>query len=1168
MAPTAIPNEEWSLAEYLIQQVTKKCSGELEHECYLNKPSDVYFIGNFRPIPSDEDDGYNREILQKLSPSAFGAEYKLNAKGDFSASISFTWSCYYRVFPTRDEQQKWMSERQRGIEIPEFEKTKVLKEEEDELMRDPTLIKSFAERERKRRSSEELYSKFKKINCSASGKIAFTQRDFKWEINAQEIQESIYKEISRIKAIIQADQDRIKETKKGKIKVTNENIQSEEKYRAFINSFKDEVDYDWKWDTGVQLIEWDDKNNIFHLLIYFVNTSSNNLGNPNFEPFLFNPSAEFEFLNTSVVSFDLELATESFRYDRELWGKGFNCGVLLKKDEASGQEKYITTHTPICRQNRYKTKEQPEAPFKDLDDSPEKVLKNILEKMKADLVAWDAEEKNYEKQFRNWNEKYQSQYESDKKCFEKEIERFELGLSLIQKDSDIKLAFQLTNRTFANAGKNSNPHKEKTKWRLFQIVFLVTQIPGIAALNPEYEQYKNEREIVDIVYFPTGGGKTEAYLATLIFNAFYDRIRGKRAGVTSWIRFPLRLLTVQQTQRLTDIIGNAELVRSSVAKENKKLEGSRFSVGYYVGSGSTPNVLSPTPQWNEHNWSIANDANERQEWKRVFSCPSCKSNNVRVEFDATKIKLLHKCQEPSCKFPNGELPIYIVDEEIYRYLPTVIVGTIDKLASIGIDSNLAMIFGKVDGYCNKHGYFNGKCTRFDCKSEKELTRKKIQGLTGPSLFIQDELHLLKEGLGTFDSHYETFAQYLLKEFSEKAPLKIIASSATIEEYKRQARHLYGRENARVFPGKGPSLRESFYANTFDFPQRIFVGILPHNKTIFNTILEIIETYHGIIHSLKSLSGGSTNPYNGSYSCGSEDWKALIDKYRTSLTYFLAGRELDSVKTDIEHYINPKFQKDGITPLMVKELTGGTSTDAVTQTLSLLERKHTFSESEESVLATSMISHGVDVDRMNTMIFYGMPRQNAEYIQASSRVGRTHVGIVFNCLHPIRERDQSHFAYFEKYHEFLGQLVEPVAINRWSTYSVDRTLPGLFMAALLQVIANQKNEKDIWKFGRLDHVGKLLSSGELNDTLFKTILREGYQINVGSEPRDKLFDEKIENRIIKYLDSIKRKSHIYTKVKEVLSPSPMTSLRDVDESIPIELDSAGSDWLSKKRLKDD
>ena len=330
------------------------------------------------------------------------------------------------------------------------------------------------------------------------------------------------------------------------------------------------------------------------------------------------------------------------------------------------------------------------------------------------------------------------------------------------------------------------------------------------------------------------------------------------------------------------------------------------------------------------------------------------------------------------------------------------------------------------------------------------------GVSGPSLFVQDELHLLREGLGTFDAHYETFTQRLLAEFGQTMPLKIIASSATIEAFERQVEHLYGRgKNAgRVFPAPGPTLQASFYAETLNYPQRIYVGLIPHNKTIFNTVLELLDYYQRVIQGLQALPSGVPNPYGGTLKPGTQAWVKLIDLFSTSVTYFLAGRELNSIQTDLNAAVNSDLRNTGYRSAEVFELTGSTTTDSVTNILEHLETPVTSSDVSDIVLATSMISHGVDIDRLNAMVFYGMPRQNAEYIQASSRVGRSHVGVIFSCLHPARERDQSHYSYFVKFHEFLGQLIEPVAINRWSKFSVQRTLPGLFMAVLLQLLANR------------------------------------------------------------------------------------------------------------------
>ncbi|MGC2708172.1 MAG: helicase-related protein [Candidatus Sulfotelmatobacter sp.] len=799
----------------------------------------------------------------------------------------------------------------------------------------------------------------------------------------------------------------------------------------------------------------------------------------------------------------------------------------------------------------------PPAAFADLASTPIPVLSAILAAMEAYRETWRIVRSRYVASAPSWEAQHGVEYDRDFAVYEAEIERFREGLRLIETDSDVLLAFRLTNEAFRTGTKES--------WRLFQIVFLVTQLGSIAALG-NHPEFATQREDVDIVYFPTGGGKTEAYLAVLVFHCFYDRLRGKTAGVTAWTRFPLRLLTLQQTQRVADVIGAAEIVRRG--QTDPRLSGVNvdgFGVGYFVGEGGSPNELAdPSKVSNlkveiQVAWAKATDAIARQEWKRVVRCPSCKTANVTVELDSDIVRLFHKCGEPGCAFPNGVIPVFIVDNEIYRYLPSVIVGTIDKLASIGNQRKVSQIFGSIDGKCTRHGYYKAKCCQKDCMDPSLLQPGIPPGLSGPTLFVQDELHLLKEGLGTFDGHYETFTQQLLRELGQTPPLKVIASSATIEAFQRQVSHLYGRapERARVFPGLGPTQGESFYASTQSYPQRIYVGVIPHNKTIFNTILELIEFYHAEVERLLRLTVADPNPYGGALRPASPEWVLLIDFYRTSLTYFLQKREVDSIRTDIEGDVNPKLIKAGFQPLTIRELTGSTTTNDVQTSLETLERPASSTSAPDAVLATSMVSHGVDIDRFNAMIFDGMPRQNAEYIQASSRVGRAHVGIVITCLHPARERDQSHYSYFTKFHEFLGQLVEPVAINRWAKFSIDRTLPGLFMGVLLQLIAPQSGTPD--RYYILDFVKRQVSAGSLRADNFALILERAYFLGQADPSVRQLFQDEIRTGVQRFLDQIITAGPDSTFVSDVLIPKPLRSLRDVDEPIDIELDSDGSVW---------
>lgn len=1187
--------EEARLAEFLVRRVCEKASGRSEQVCISNYPRDVYFIGNLRPRRDEHVDpaiqqGHFRELLNKLAPMAFGAEFRLRVESDaVEVSVAVKWACYYRIFPTFSQQCEHQRQnnvanneavrgsdtrREQDLSLGEAGYDYIVEQQEDEARNDdqiaevdsPEVTATPHDRQRARTPLDSLFILFRKVSCQAAGRIIIHRNQAGHRVvDSSDLHTAINQEAGRAQQIAMNDADRVRTANnpEERIRVPETALTSEATYQSFLRSLHVDVRPEWRWEVNCSL--WatgTDHPAEYVLAVEFVNTSPIPEDSPNAEAFLFDTKASFEFEGREVRPFELDLSPRGFRYDRHVWGRGINCAVALQNEQTSVSS-FVTTHAPVYHQMRFTTRTVPPSRFEDLSQDPMPVLEAILREMDRYRQVWEQERQRYIEGDPNWEAEYSSEFERDRQRFEDEIELFRYGCELIRTNADVRRAFQLTNETFRRG--------PKSEWRLFQIVFLVSQLPGIAALSDSNSSGIADRNQVDIIYFPTGGGKTEAYLATIVFHCFFDRLRGKAAGVTAWTRFPLRLLTLQQTQRVADVIGVAELVRSE--QQDSRLSGSdvdSFAVGYFVGQGGSPNeIINPrgsiyASSEAQVTWSKVNDPNARQDWKRVVRCPSCRTATVRLDFDTESTRLIHRCSQPSCRFPEGIIPVYIVDNEIYRYLPCVIVGTIDKLAGIGNQRKFALIFGQVDGRCSHHGYYNGRCCQKDCTDVNRLQHDIPSGISGPSLFVQDELHLLKEGLGTFDGHYETFTQRLLHEVGQDQPLKIIASSATIEAFDRQVNHLYGRnsDQARVFPGPGPTLGQSFYAETLSHPQRLYIGVIPHNKTIFNTILELIEHYHREVQVLQRLSAGTPNPYGGALAPSTPVWRQLLDYYATSLTYFLANRELNSLRTDLEGDVIPHLQRDGLLALEISELTGSTSTDDVSRILERLERPARLGSPPDTVLATSMVSHGVDVDRLNAMIFYGMPRQNAEYIQASSRVGRSHVGIVFACLHPVRERDRSHYANYIKFHEFLGQLVEPVAINRWSKFSVNRTLPGLFMAVLLQLVASRSGESNPNRYYMVDFVRGKVSDGSLRPEHFIPILEDAYGVQNPTTPGEIAFRNEIHLRVRQYLDWILSPAAGLNFVSDVLIPKPMRSLRDVDEAIPIELDSLGSQWTAR------
>lgn len=1241
--------EESRLASYLVKQIRDLAAGRLQPDCRGNAPRDKYFVGNLRSIEAarmaTSDQGYLQELLTKLAPVAFGADFRLRpaagqepqADTAIEMGVQVRWACYYRVFPTLDEQRAHQQrvaadaiedgadaqgqsqqtpdppapgseERRVSVTVPsaalpeptvgraagpdsepEAEENAPLPSEVEAEQRvelespETTVSRRDRRRERRPSASDSLAHRWKKIPCSTRGLIVLRRGFEGWTADPSDLQRALDAETARAQAVALADPERLRTRGSpwDQVKVPEAELASEERYGAFLRSLDTDVIPAWRWELSAEPRASEAAGPDEPVLaIELTNASPTGLPafapppreHPNVEAFLFDAEAGFEVIQGEIRPFTLDLAPRGFRHDRSLWGRGFNCAV---EADPSTPGRYIATHTPIYRQMRYQTRATPEARFSALGVDPIPVLDALLSAMEADLQIWDAARQEYAASDPQWEERSGEVFDRERSLFAGEINRFRRGRDLIVSNPDVRLAFQLTNRTFERLGNGATP--AKTAWRLFQIVFLVTQIPGIAALADATSPDAVDRQVVDIIYFPTGGGKTEAYLATVVFHAFFDRLRGKTAGVTAWTRFPLRLLTIQQTQRMADVIGTAELIRR--AETDPRLSGrsvAGFAVGYFVGKAGSPNELVNPDVYryasseNRATWSKANDPEERQAWRSVITCPCCRTKSVRVELDTERTRLLHRCTNEGCEFSNGTLPVFVVDNDIFRHLPTVLVGTIDKLASIGNQRKVAQIFGAVDGKCAQHGYYKIVCPQKGCDG-RSLRPGLPPGLSGPTLFVQDELHLLKEGLGTFDAHYETFVQDLrVRLAAVGAPqpsLKIIASSATIEAFERQVLHLYARGTnlARVFPGPGPYRDSSFYAYTRDFPQRLFAGIIPHNKTIFNAILELIELYHRVLQGMQRLPLGTSNPYGGGIDPGTDAWRELLDYYATSLTYFLANRELDSIRTDVESDVNASLRADGLEPLTPILMTGATGTSEVATNLDRLERAAPDRAAGDAVLATNMVSHGVDIDRLNAMIFYGVPRQNAEYIQASSRVGRSHVGIVFTCMHPARERDQSHYGYFAKYHEFLGLMVEPVAINRWAKLSIARTLPGLFMAVLLQILSNEAGVERPNRFYELAFVKGLITgvNPRIRPQNFIPVLEAAYGVTTPRNVAEQTFRDVIVQRVPEMLFAQIAGARPDAKwVSEALTPKPMTSLRDVDVAVPIELDRDGERWASR------
>lgn len=1123
---TAQRQDEIKLAEYLLQRTLDQLTGRSEEVCQDDRPRNRYFVGSLaNRKPQDESDLPEDDLFSRLAPSAMGLDVLVEPCGDDGwLIVQPDFNVYYRIFPSLKHQR-------RGSACTG-----------DSAEQQPNggannIPGEWAVAYRKVRVQ------VKPIEIRLSAQITGRMR-----LDSPETQTAINAALAQAQQQARTDPLRYREPPQRRT-VPEQALINEQAYQAFLQQAVtggQEVIPQWQVQLHIEARPAD--NGRLRVSVMLVNVSPDDSPERSLtDHYLFDVHLRIEGRDAAICPFIFDILPEDYRYNRELWGLGRNCAVR----RVNGQNAVETDNAPVYRQPVFTNRDAvdptlPEATLQALAEDPIPVLQAIADAMDRYRAAW---EQLMERRRADpaWTSEMIEAAQADLDAFVDETGRFHRGMRVLERYDMMRHAFQLMNQTFANVSKFP-------AWRLFQIVYIVTQLPAIAARECDDVDGRADWDYVDVLWFPTGGGKTEAYLGLIVCTAFFDRLRGKKAGVTAWMRFPLRLLSLQQLQRLADIMGAAELLRRQVPPINGA-DHDPFSVAYLVGSGNTPNRLTEYNESGKVSWleRFQHNPDLMQRFLTIPRCPFCGRQTVKMDVDTTTIRLVHRCTNPNCpEAPRGGvLPIFIVDNEIYRYLPTVIAGTIDKVTAIGYERKFSHLFGAVTHRCPKHGYLSlGECTEKYAPCDvrpKDFVPVRIKD-PSPTLQIQDELHLLREELGAFDGHYETFLDTYQQRW-HGVRQKIIAATATIEEYQNQVTHLYDR-NARHFPVAGPELGESFYTTTLrDDTRRFFVGIMPHNYTHINAVVRLAELFHREVEDLRRDPVRAIAHLGLTSISSADEFLSILSNYEVFVTYLLSKREGDRLNQSFEGQLNRELTGAGYTEVINRSLIGETPFSEVADILDELENPDPdFAHRLRSLTATSTISHGVDVERLNYLCFFGMPRQTAEYIQTSSRVGRNHPGVVLVCFNPARERDQSHYHFFTKYHEYLDRLVEPVPINRWSKFSIERTIPGLFMAVLL----NDYNlrvgggGRESLYFSR--KVRQLIEDRQLRPDDIAAYLKDAYRTSGRDAGQE--FETVIESKVNEYADMLRNPQKDFTS--ENLTDQPMQSLRDVDEQLNIYL----------------
>ncbi|MBV9660759.1 MAG: hypothetical protein JO337_06340 [Acidimicrobiales bacterium] len=623
--------------------------------------------------------------------------------------------------------------------------------------------------------------------------------------------------------------------------------------------------------------------------------------------------------------------------------------------------------------------------------------------------------------------------------FKNETERFQLGCDLLfgpSADLELARAFRLANAAFARA----NPSPD-ARWRLFQLVFIVSQLGGIAARrHPHDARLRQELDAVDVLWFPTGGGKTEAYLGLIATALFFDRLRGKARGTTAQLLFPLRMLSVQQLARMEKVLHHAEAVRGE-----ESIGGDPFTLGYLVGSNNTPNRLMPNARngwWPGLRRFASWGQDERDRRRLVSACSACgDAAHVGLDADVAAQRLLHVCR--SC---GHVLAIHASDEEVFRYSSSVIVSTVDKTASFAFNGEYTAFHHGPKYLCPVHGYYTfSKCPVENCPAAHHSTAPPFFDPT-PALWIQDELHLVREDLGVFASHYHTL-QAELAVGAGNLPSKILAATATIEQYEDQLRQVYGRR-PRMFPTGGPTLDGSFYTTVTEDTRRFYLGMLPSGGGTAKVDLAgqlmglLVRRVHDLTNDPSELI---TRLAARGITVTVDEALAALFNYELALGYVNSKAHGVHVFDDVQT-VSDQLTHAGQDRVLSDYLSGetpiGDLAKVVAAVTSATQTTPSRPERYRALVGTSVVSHGVDLERLNLQVVAGMPPSYASYIQATSRAGRTHVGLVISVFDRFNRRETSVFQSFLTGHEALERMVEPVPVNRFAARAVERTLPGI------------------------------------------------------------------------------------------------------------------------------
>ena len=683
--------------------------------------------------------------------------------------------------------------------------------------------------------------------------------------------------------------------------------------------------------------------------------------------------------------------------------------------------------------------------------------------------------------------------------------RIKTGVDLLraEKNDDVRRAFRLMNEAMLEQRRDPNQPEavRHFKWRPFQLAFILMNLPGIS--DPE----NSDREVADILWFPTGGGKTEAYLGCIAYSIFLRRIRHPNSGgVTAVMRYTLRLLTSDQFDRAARLICAMEVTR----REKLSHTSVPISLGMWVGHKTTPNSYHDVrKELNDRDPYSSNDqATDESLLYQIRRCPRCGASIPFSAYTLQNEELVIPCLNSKCEFKDG-LPLYFVDEDVYAKRPSLLIGTVDKFALMAWNSQVS-----------------------------ELLTSDESNLA-PDLVVQDEFHLLSGPLGTMVGLYEAAIDLTLTKSNGHRP-KIIASTATIRQAAEQTKSIFNRQ-AFQFPPQGLEPSDNYFSKTAPREvqgSRQYVGVIAPG-TSQATLL--IRLYAALLQGASELQAPED--------LNIEEWEQVLDTYWTLLGYFNSLRVLGAASLqavdDIPLRMKAIAERRGVdvrrgpSETLPSELTSRKNSGEIASTRHNMGIKYPDPKTPNIVLATNMISVGLDIDRLGLMVVAGQPQNASEYIQATSRVGRKHPGLVFVAFNSYRTRDVSHFENFEFFHRTLYSSVEATTATPYSPRARDRGAHGVLVSAARLLFPELRE---------FDSAGSILEQEQKIQTdIVDPLVKRAREITGEKSAEATALENRLRKLVDEWVDFAKRNEQLALSSEYGKMRDPKTRTRSADDA---------------------